>query len=131
VSQVLPSSLGKPIARDVGFHGLRHTTATLLLKARVPYSFVQRIMRHSDPRLTTETCGHLELEDLRGALDTLAAGTAPVLDAESFGTHLVPADENGVVRPEDLTANASAQLRKNSGPSWIRTKDQSVMSRQL
>jgi hypothetical protein len=37
---------------------------------------VQRVMRHSDPRLTTESYGHLALEDLRGALDA----------AESFGT---------------------------------------------
>ncbi len=42
----------KPIPRDVGFHGLRHSTATLLLKAKVPYAIVQRIMRHRDPRLT-------------------------------------------------------------------------------
>lgn len=52
----------KAIPRDVGFHGLRHSTATLLLKAKVPYAVVQRILRHRDPRLTTETYGHLESE---------------------------------------------------------------------
>src|SRR5262252_1159036 len=71
----------KAIPRDVGFHGLRHSTATLLLKAKVPYAIVQRIMRHRDPRLTTETYGHLEIDDMRIALDEFAAGTAPVLSA--------------------------------------------------
>jgi len=89
---------------------------------------VQRIMRHSDPRLTTETYGHLELEDLRQALDNLAETTAPTLEAESFGTQLVPADENGEMRREHPTANRAMHLGKDSGPSRIRTWDQSVMS---
>ncbi len=128
----------KAIPRDVGFHGLRHSTATLLLKARVPYAIVQRIMRHRDPRLTTETYGHLEVDDMRIALDELAADTAPALsqavaasDRESFGTHLVPADPEGTARARVRPANPARTLVKTSGPSRIRTWDQSVMSRQL
>lgn len=37
---------------------LRHTTATLLLTAGVTPFAVQRIFRHSDPKLTTEIYGH-------------------------------------------------------------------------
>ena len=36
------------------FHDLRHTTATLLLKAGVPLATVQRILRHTDPRITAD-----------------------------------------------------------------------------
>jgi integrase len=61
----------KPIPRHVRFHDLRHTTATLLLNEGVPLATVQRILRHSDPELTAETYGHLDLEDMRRGLDRL------------------------------------------------------------
>src|SRR5260370_34168464 len=112
----------------------RHSTATLLLKARVPYAIVQRITRHRDPRMTTETYGHLEVDDMRIALDELAEGTAPALseavaasNRESFGTHLVPADPEGTTRARVRPANPARTLAKTSGPSRIRTWDQSVI----
>ncbi len=46
--------------RPLGFHDLRRTAATLLLKAGISLAVVQRILRHSDPRLTANTYGHLE-----------------------------------------------------------------------
>ena len=95
-------------------------------------------MRHRDPRLTTETYGHLEVDDMRIALDELAEGTAPALseavaasNRESFGTYLVPADPEGTARARVRPANPARTLVKTSGPSRIRTWDQSVMSRQL
>ena len=128
----------KAIPRDVGFHGLRHSTATLLLKAKVPYAIVQRIMRHRDPRLTNQTYGHLEIDDMRIALDEFAAGTAPVLsaavvasDRKNFCTYLVPSPPETAVRARARTPNPAHALGKSSGPSRIRTWDQSVMSRQL
>jgi len=79
----------KPLPRHVRFHDLRHTTATLLLKEGVPLAVVQRVMRHSDPALTAEIYGHLDLEDMRRGLDRLTfeeeqappegPGPAPVL----------------------------------------------------
>src|SRR3989440_4020386 len=65
----------KPIARKVRFHDLRHTTATLLLKEGVPLATVQRVLRHTDPRLTTEIYGHLDVEDMRAGLDRLRIAT--------------------------------------------------------
>ena len=38
---------------------------------------VQRILRHSDPRITTETYGHLQPDYLRSEIDRLRFGTAP------------------------------------------------------
>ncbi len=129
----------KTIPRDVGFHGLRHSTATLLLKAKVPYAIVQRIMRHRDPRLTTETYGHLEVDDMRIALDELAERSAPASteplaaasDRESFGAYLVPSQPESGERARARAAKSGHPLGKPSGPSRIRTWDQSVMSRQL
>jgi integrase len=59
--------------RTLRFHDLRHTTATLLLKAGVPLATVQRILRHSDPAITTEVYGHLDLDDMRKGLNQLAS----------------------------------------------------------
>src|SRR5262247_3907857 len=95
-------------------------------------------MRHRDPRLTTETYGHLEVDDMRIALDELAAGTVPALqeaaaasNRERFGTYLVPSSSETAVRARARTANLAQAQTKSSGPSRIRTWDQSVMSRQL
>jgi excisionase family DNA binding protein len=63
---------GRPCRRPMRFHDLRHTTATLLLHAGVPLHHVQRIMRHKDVRLTTETYGHLVADDLRDAVERIA-----------------------------------------------------------
>jgi hypothetical protein len=75
----------KAIPRPMRFHDLRHTTATLLLRAGVDTHRVQRILRHSDVRTTTGTYGHLDVEDLRGAMDLLAPihGQPVFADAES------------------------------------------------
>lgn len=58
------------------FHDMRHTTATLLLKAGVPIQHVQRILRHSSITTTVNTYGHLVTEDLRFALERM--GPRPV-----------------------------------------------------
>jgi integrase len=65
----------KAVPRHVRFHDLRHTTATLLLKEGVPLATVQRVLRHTDPRLTTEIYGHLDVEDMRAGLDRLRIAT--------------------------------------------------------
>ena len=62
----------KALPRPMRFHDLRHTTATLLLRAGVDAHRVQRILRHSDVRTTTGTYGHLDVEDLRKAMGLLA-----------------------------------------------------------
>lgn len=61
----------RPLPRHVRFHDVRHTTATLLLKAGVGLATVQRILRHSDPAITSEVYGHLDLEDMRAAVNRL------------------------------------------------------------
>jgi hypothetical protein len=73
------------------FHDLRHTTATLMLRAGVPVHHAQRVMRHKDVRLTTETYRHLVADDLRGAVEAIA----PVqrLLGGPRSTRLLPANE--------------------------------------
>jgi integrase len=61
----------KAIPRAMRFHDLRHTTATLLLRAGVDAHRVQRLLRHRDVRTTTGIYGHMDVEDLRSAVATL------------------------------------------------------------
>jgi hypothetical protein len=63
---------------------LRHSTASLLMMAGANPAAVQRIMRHSDPKLTTEVYGHLAPEYLRAEVDRLSFGTAPAELEESL-----------------------------------------------
>src|SRR5215831_11684243 len=64
-----------PIPRAIRFHDTRHTTGTLLLKAGVPLATVQRILRHSDPAITSEVYGHLDLDDMRAGINRLSFPT--------------------------------------------------------
>jgi len=78
----------RAIPRPMRFHDLRHSAATLLLRAGVDIHRVQRILRHRDVNLTTGTYAHLQVEDLRAAVDTLpASGQLP--KSLSFTTRLL------------------------------------------
>ena len=62
----------KPVVRPIRFHDTRHSTASLLMMSGANPAAVQRIMRHSDPKLTSEVYGHLAPEYLRAEVDRLA-----------------------------------------------------------
>jgi len=50
-------------------HALRHTFGTRLSRAGAPLVHTQKLMGHSDPKLTAQVYTHLDAEDLRGAID--------------------------------------------------------------
>jgi len=79
-----------PVAepRKLRFHDLRHSTATLLLKAGVPLATVQRILRHTDPKITAEVYGHLDLDDMRAGLNRLDLRLPPP-DSSRFAATLL------------------------------------------
>ena len=59
--------------RTVDVHSLRHTFATLLARNGVSPGVAQKLMRHSDIRLTMNTYTHLGLADTAGAVAALPA----------------------------------------------------------
>ena len=59
--------------RTVDVHCLRHTFATLMARSGVLPATAQKLMRHSDIRLTMNTYTHLELADTAGAVAALPA----------------------------------------------------------
>ena len=73
------------LVRPIRFHHLRHTTASLLMMAGANPAAVQRIMRHSDPRTTTEVYGHLAPGYLRSEIDRLQL-VPPAPDAPRIST---------------------------------------------
>jgi hypothetical protein len=66
-----------PIVPEYTFHATRHSTATHLLSRGADVAAVQRIMRHRDPRLTTETYGHLSIGYLQSEADLLSFRPQP------------------------------------------------------
>jgi integrase len=61
------------------FHELRHSTATVLLRLGTPMHVVQKILGHASIDLTVDTYGHLDVEDMRAAMQRLPA-TSLVLE---------------------------------------------------
>ena len=70
-------------ALEGGLEGdLRHTAATLMLRAGVDAHRVQRILRHASVTTTTGIYGHLALDDLREAVSRIGPkNPAPFADS--------------------------------------------------
>src|SRR5713226_3888869 len=67
----------RALPRRIRFHDLRHSAATLMLRAGVDAHRVQRILRHSDLRTTAGVYAHLLVEDLRSAINSIAPKALP------------------------------------------------------
>ncbi|MCC7172813.1 MAG: tyrosine-type recombinase/integrase [Planctomycetes bacterium] len=59
--------------RKVDVHALRHTVASRCARNGISLIQAQRLLGHSDPKLTARTYSHLEVEDLRPAVEKLHA----------------------------------------------------------
>jgi len=62
------------VVRPIRFHDLRHTTGSLLTMRGANILSVQRILRHSDPRITAATYCQLKPDYLRKEIDLLNFG---------------------------------------------------------
>ena len=61
--------------KKLDIHALRHTCATRLTQTGAGLHHVQCILGHADPKLTASVYSHLEVEDLRGAVEGADAAT--------------------------------------------------------
>lgn len=96
---------------------------------------VQRILRHSEPRLTTETYGHLSPEYLRAEVDRLSFAPKAQAPAERSEQPLAVAANGslatislpGNAQPESKSAPAAKNLRdsasENGGRRGFRPPD--------
>jgi integrase len=125
--------------RKIRFHHLRHSTASLLLMKGADLAAVQRIMRHQDPRITTEVYGHLQTTYLRSQIERLrfgpepadlSSGGRPSRDADRQRSRLAagdaseppsPADTSGPLRlPAPLTPHLLPESRTAPGATCAR-----------
>src|SRR5467141_3634062 len=106
------------------FHDLRHTFATELLRQGVDVHRVQRLMRHSDVRVTTGTYSHLLVEDLRAAVDAHAPKPSVPPPAEpplaAFLLHETGSEANQLAESFDNLRKLEAE---SGGRCRIRTCD--------
>jgi integrase len=68
------------------FHGLRHTFATLGAKAGIPLAVMQKLMRHSDPKLTAGIYTHVLVADKADELAKLPEIAAIVTTKKEAAT---------------------------------------------
>ena len=103
------------LVRPLRFHDLRHTTGSLLTMRGANTAFVQRIMRHSDPRMTTGTYCHLEPTYLKSGIDELLRfGTPPPAHPSSSPTAPTKAERGfGSASP---TGNVPPVFRRAADP---------------
>jgi integrase len=83
----------KALPRHVWFHDTRHSFGTALVRT-AGLAIAQKGLRHSDVRLTADTYGHLDIEDLaRGVLGAFPDRSATSPPAGETSTH--PARPDG------------------------------------
>ncbi len=139
--------------RTLDLHCLRHTFCTWLAQSGVSLQVAQRLMRHSDPKLTTAHYTHLGLLDLGAAVEKLpylSTRKTAAAAAENDGRNLPPsiplADgfsvQSGAILCKEDTGNEqsvsvlsydqkAAELRgkprsfgdSKAGRSWYRGRD--------
>ena len=118
----------RAIPRHLRFHDLRHTTASLLLNAGVDPYAVQRILRHTDPRITTEVYGHLVPGYLLDAINKLPlAGAADLRPAKRDSEEKMAPFGPPVVRklpaPKEKAGFASKNFSEIRPSNWLRGQD--------
>jgi integrase len=114
-----------PVAevRPIRFHDLRHTTASLLIMAGASLAAVQRIMRHSDPRITMEVYAHLAPGYLRDEVDRLRFGSSDAgADDEQAVAQLAARGPTGVhsEKSEPSPAQPLSKSPATSEPCVVR-----------
>jgi integrase len=80
----------KALPRPLRFHDLRHSCATILLRAGVDIHRVQRILRHASVTTTASTYAHLAVDDLREGF--AAAYGPPMADSKPLPAALTGSD---------------------------------------
>ena len=67
VSSRLRTHFKKAGVNNIGFHGFRHTHASLLLNSGIPYKELQHRLGHSTLSMTMDTYSHLSKENAKKA----------------------------------------------------------------
>ncbi len=110
-----PTEQGKP-QNPVRFHDLRHGYASTLLASGSDLVRVQKLLGHASAAITLGVYAHA----IPGVGDDVSSKLDSLFGAPS-GSKTVAADEI----PVDVGPQV---IDMESGPAWIRTRDQGIMS---
>ncbi len=121
---------GAPVVRkSLELMTVREVAAVLKVSRATVYALMER-------GEFVHIYGHLDLGDMTDALGLLSFTSAPTAAADVLSLRRgAPVVRNSPAPdfsddPAETKAPSARQVER-SGPSWIRTRDQSVMSRQL
>jgi len=64
-------------AGDLVFHSLRHTYCTLIIESGATLTEAQKLLRHSDPRLTANIYSHARQDRLQSTAEAVGAKVLP------------------------------------------------------
>ena len=108
----------KPRVRPVRWHDLRHSTASLLALVQVPLGEAQRILRHSDPKITAGVYTHVEREKLREAVNRMPISVGHLApDVDEMWTAEVPGNPGQKKSPGEPGLSRSGKRDLNPRPS--------------
>ena len=109
----------RPLKSKMRFHDLRHTAATLMLRAGVDPHRVQRVLRHASVTTTTGTYAHLAIEDLRDAVSKI--GSPQPSERSPFADRLRTSLKTGSVANEDTCPKVPENAELDGAPGRSRT----------
>lgn len=113
-----------PLPRKMKFHELRHSTATLLLRMGVPMAVVQRILRHAKIALTVELYGHLDIGDMREAMNRMPdAEEAAVEAAAKRAANFPDQPRTSAAAAEKTPSDPVMESSESEGLEWSGTPD--------
>ena len=119
----------RPVKSKMRFHDLRHTAATLMLRAGVDPHRVQRVLRHASVTTTTGTYAHLAIEDLRDAVNKIGpqpSEPSPVADSlrASLGSAPAANEDACPKAPENAALNGAPGRSRTCGPRLRRPDEE-------
>jgi hypothetical protein len=100
--------------RPIRFHDLRHTYASVLLMLGANLVAVQRLLGHSDPKITERRYGHLLPEFMQAEVNRLRFGLPRLAPPSSALDSLRPPGVTPVLH------GASAEKREAGAPGFSR-----------
>ena len=105
-----------PVGKQLRFHDLRHTAASLLLEAGTDLHAVQLILRHANPQTTMSRYGHLRPDYLRQQMERFSVTkTAPANDVPTgLATPLLPGTN------EDVEDDPGEPDQEKKNPAFLR-----------
>lgn len=102
----------------VVFHSLRHTYCTLIIESGATLTEAQRLLRHSDPRLTANVYSHARKDRLQSTAEAVGAKVIPGPN-NALSMHALAAGAEGM----SVSADGEKKLEdsKNGAGEGVRT----------